>query len=137
MFSLIYVSVATQPFSTAELVTLLEQARRNNSKSDITGMLLYKDGNFLQVLEGDEKKVGALQHRISRDPRHHKMFTLAQGTCAAREFPDWSMGFSNLDAPEVATVAGYSEFMNVPLTEETFSRSPSRAQRLLRVFKQA
>ncbi len=137
MFFLIYVSVASHPFSAGELVALLEQARRNNAASGITGMLLYKDGNFLQVLEGDEKMVCALQHRISRDSRHHKMFMLAQGTCQTREFPDWSMGFSNLDAPDATGVAGYSEFMNVPLNEETFSPNPSRAQRLLRVFKQA
>ena len=89
----------------------------------------------MQALEGDEKTVRALCAKIGRDPRHHKMITLLEIPLAAREFPDWSMGFSDLEAPEAADLPGYSEFMNAPLTAEEFAQSPTRAQRLLRSFK--
>ena len=72
---------------------LLEHARRNNEKAGVTGMLLYKDGNFMQVLEGEERVVQALSAKIGRDPRHEKMVTLLEGPLAEREFSDWSMGF--------------------------------------------
>ena len=135
MYSLIYVSVATNPISAADLMDLLERARRNNAKASVTGMLLYKGGNFLQVLEGEERVVQALPMKISRDMRHHKMVTLLEGPLTEREFSEWTMGFSNLDAPEASQADGYSEFMNTPLTAEEFSQSPTRAQRLLRSFK--
>ena len=135
MISLIYVSIATNPFSGPELIELLEHARRNNKKADVTGMLLYKDGNFMQVLEGEEKTVRALCAKIGRDPRHHKMITLLEVPLTEREFHDWSMGFSNLEAPQAASAPGYSEFLNTPLTADAFAENPSGAQRLLRVFK--
>ena len=98
MYFLIYVSVAEKPFSSTELLDLLEHARRNNEKAHVTGMLLYKEGNFLQVLEGEERVVKALSAKISRDPRHSKVITMLEGPLVQREFSDWSMGFSNLDA---------------------------------------
>lgn len=135
MISLVYVSIATKPFTAAELLDLLDHARRNNLNSAITGMLLYKEGNFMQVLEGDEKAVKAVSAKIARDPRHHKMITLLEVQIPEREFPDWSMGFNDLDAPLSDEIPGYSEFMNTPLTADAFSENPTRAQRLLRVFK--
>lgn len=135
MYFLIYASIATKRFAGPELVELLAQARRNNLRLQITGMLLYKEGTFLQVLEGEEKTVKSLCAKISGDPRHHKMVTLLEGTAEAREFADWSMGFCNLDGLEATGLPGYSEFMNVPFTADALGSNPSRAQKLLRLFK--
>ena len=52
MIQLAYVSNASRLMSSASLSMLLRQARASNKRHDITGMLLYKDGSFLQVLEG-------------------------------------------------------------------------------------
>jgi Sensors of blue-light using FAD. len=48
MFFLVYVSSATRPFSREDLRVLLETCRKNNAELGVTGMLLYKDGNFMQ-----------------------------------------------------------------------------------------
>ena len=53
MICLIYASSATKAMSQDELKALLAKARTNNQRDNITGMLLYNDGNFLQVLEGE------------------------------------------------------------------------------------
>ncbi len=135
MFHLIYVSSAAYLFSNDELRALLETCRENNSRQDITGLLLYKEGNFMQVLEGDEELVQGLHAKISRDPRHNGLLTLLQGAVAEREFPDWSMGFRDLDSPEIRALPGYNDFLNIPLTSGEFLANPSRAQTLLRVFK--
>jgi hypothetical protein len=50
MFHIVYASSALQLFTKPELQTLLEKARQNNAKLNVTGMLLYKDGNFMQAL---------------------------------------------------------------------------------------
>jgi hypothetical protein len=93
MFFLVYVSSATRPFSGEDLRVLLETCRKNNAELGVTGMLLYKDGNFMQVLEGDEGSVRGLYERIAADPRHGGEITLQQGFAEGRQFPDWSMGF--------------------------------------------
>lgn len=135
MFSLVYVSSAVRTFSQSQLIALLVQSRENNARSDITGMLLYKGGNFMQVLEGEEEAVTALYAAIGRDPRHRGLFVILQGSQAERQFPEWSMGFHNLDAAAARSIPGYSEFLNTPLAGDEFSQDPTRCQRLLLMFK--
>jgi acylphosphatase len=135
MYFLIYVSIAAKRYDGVELTEFLQDWRRKNEKLALTGMLLYKDGKFMQVLEGEEEKVKQLSAKIDRDPRHSNVTLLLQGHATERDFPDWSMGFSDLDAPQVASIAGYSEFMNTPLDEDAYATNPTRAQRLLRIFK--
>ena len=134
--SLVYVSSAVELFSRAELLALLETSRRNNAPVGITGLLLYKDGNFMQVIEGAKAEIDKLQARIGRDPRHEGMLTLTERRIEQRQFSDWSMGFKNLSDPVLRTVPGYSEFLNTPLTVAEFATNPSRADRLLQAFKQ-
>lgn len=137
MFSLVYVSSAVTPFSPAELTDLLSISQRNNAALEISGMLLYKDGNVMQVLEGEETVVLNLHAKIRRDPRHRGLLTLLQAHVAERQFPSWSMGFRDLSAGDVTTVPGYNEFLNTPLTGQEFSSDPTRCQRLLLTFKKS
>ena len=135
MYFVVYVSSAVEPFSKQELVDLLAKSRENNAKLDLTGMLLYKDGNFMQVLEGQEDVVRGLVARIERDPRHRGLLMLLQGPIAERQFPDWSMGFRDLNSPDVRAVPGFSEFLNTPLTGAEFAGDRTRCQKLLLTFK--
>ena len=79
MFFLIYASSAVKPFLQSELFELLEICRENNTRLGITGMLLYKDGNFMQLLEGEETPVRRLYEKIGSDSRHRGEITLLQG----------------------------------------------------------
>ena len=135
MLSLVYVSSATEPFSPAELVTLLEKARRNNALVNVTGMLLYKNGNFMQAIEGDDVVINELHDRIQRDPRHRGMITLLKRPIEERQFDNWSMGFVDLLDPVVRELPGYNEFLDASLTSPDFCANPSRAQKLLMSFK--
>lgn len=89
----IYVSKAVRPMGERDLTALLEQARKKNAQLGITGMLLYRDGDFLQVLEGPKDGVLLLYSRIIRDQRHHAVTTLANADVPERGFGDWSMAF--------------------------------------------
>lgn len=135
MFFIIYISSADKPFTKPELLSLLDKCHENNAKLEITGMLLYKDGNFMQVLEGEEETVRNLYNKITGDSRHHGAINLLQGNQPERQFPEWSMGFRDLNSPETLAAPGYSEFMNYKLTGEEFSADPTRAQKLLLSFK--
>lgn len=66
MLQIVYASSATKAFSKAELVELLTQVRAKNSRLGVTGMLLYKDGNFLQVIEGEEAIIRGLYQSLEK-----------------------------------------------------------------------
>ena len=134
MIQLVYVSAAVTSFTNEELLQLLEIARRNNERLGVTGMLLYKDGEFMQALEGDEPTVRELTEKIRRDPRHTDIRILLERPANAREFPDWSMGFQNLnELPQ--DVPGYTTFLDSPLRSHIFGANPALCRRLLLLFK--
>lgn len=97
LFQLVYYSEATRPFSEDDLWALLEQARRNNKARDITGCLLYGNGKFIQLLEGEENTVRALHGHIERDSRHKVLLDVSKEHCQERAFQGWTMGFRTLD----------------------------------------
>jgi len=135
LFRIAYVSTATKLFSPAELREMLKESNMRNKAAGVTGMLLYKDGQFMQVLEGTAEAVTETFSRISRDRRHHGIMVLAKGSVQERRFPEWSMAFRDLNLPDHQDVPGYSEFLNTPLTGKEFADDPSRCERLLLAFK--
>jgi hypothetical protein len=135
MISLTYVSTAVEPFTPADLTALLAGCRERNARAGVTGMLLYKDRNFMQVLEGEPDAVRGVHARIERDPRHRGLLTLLQESVDAPQFPDWSMGFRDLESDEVRAMPGYSDFLRTPLTGAEFVADPTRSQKLLLSFK--
>ena len=135
VFFHVYASSAVQLFAPEELRALLETSRRNNAALGVSGMLLYKDGNFLQVLEGREAVVLDLAEKIRRDPRHRGIITLTQGFENEYQFPEWSMGFCDLRSDEAKTMPGYSAFLESSFEPKALARDATAAQRLLLSFK--
>ena len=135
LYYYVYASSATTPFSKEMLLELLTKSRRNNSALGVTGMLLYKGGNFLQVLEGEEAAVGKILAKIRADTRHRGVIRLLHGKAETRIFQDWSMAFRDLESEEVKSIPGFSEFMNVSLDPDQISANPVRAKRLLEIFR--
>jgi hypothetical protein len=101
-----------------ELFELLEEARRNNKKLEITGMLLYKGGNFLQMLEGEKEVVKALFQKIKKDSRHKDIVTIMENETEKRTFKSWSMGFVNMD--KKGEYPSYKEYINENLNFRDF-----------------
>jgi len=108
LHSLVYVSAAVDSFSDDALQELLTRARRKNAQLDVTGLLLYSDGNFMQYLEGSQATVGTLFEEICRDPRHHRVITLVDEPVARREFGDWAMAYRRVDLPQWLRIAAAS-----------------------------
>lgn len=136
LICLVYASSAVELFSMEQLVVLLERWRPKNAALGVTGMLLYKGGNLIQALEGEEHAVRGLYDTIRTDPRHQGVIKLTEHAIAERQFGDWSMAFRNLKDPSLRAVPGYSEFLNVPLDDASFASQPTRAQKLLSTFRQ-
>jgi hypothetical protein len=136
MITLIYASSAVQLMSQEELITLLTKAREKNKSLNITGMLLYKDGNFLQILEGPEAEVTALFDTIKRDPRHRGVIRIMKRAIEARQFSEWEMGFTQIDPAMAEKLPGYSAFLTDSFDPEHFQKNPSVAYRFLLTFKE-
>lgn len=96
VFQLGYASAATHPFTDEELVELLTKSRANNAGRGVSGLLLYHEGSFLQVLEGERQVVENLFDKIEEDPRHTDKLLLFRREDVERCFDDWTMGFHHL-----------------------------------------
>ncbi|AMG84027.1 MULTISPECIES: BLUF domain-containing protein [Microbacterium] len=109
LLRLVYTSTAAQPFRETALEQLLEQCRRSNAARDITGLLLFRQGRFLQVLEGPVEAVRRLVDAIADDPRHRAMRILLETPITARLFSDWSMGYRSFRTGSTAAPAGFRD----------------------------
>lgn len=118
MIQIRYLSRATEPMSADDLLALLEQCSRNNTKNGITGMLIYGNETFLQALEGDEDLVDALIEKIGRDPRHKDMQILERKPVEARRYADWSMGFARISGEEIQSIEGLEHFDQKDFTSD-------------------
>lgn len=132
MIQLIYKSSARTPLDERDLADLLKRARDNNTQLGLTGLLLYDDGSFLQVLEGEREPLIAIYARILKDPRHHGITKLLERDLEKRSFGEWQMGFVSVTRFGLK-VPGYSEFLR--LGGETASGG-DQALRVLSQFRE-
>jgi hypothetical protein len=98
MLQMLYVSGASAHMTDAGIKEILTASRRNNLRAGITGMLLWADGVFIQILEGEQEAVRALYRRIETDDRHRNLMLVLEQVADKRLFTEWSMGFKQLDA---------------------------------------
>jgi diguanylate cyclase (GGDEF)-like protein len=98
---LIYASEAVEPMSTADLDSLIYQTRMSNRSMAVTGCLVYRDGLFMQILEGRRDVVLALFEKIKMDSRHKNARLVIEGKAQCRVYADWNMALRNLtSAPD-------------------------------------
>ena len=135
MIRLIYVSSATQLMSEADLIHLLDQARNRNERLNVTGMLLYAEGNFIQVLEGKAENVEEIFESILNDDRNEGTIVIEKENIKERDFADWSMGFRNLTNDKGTLTKGYSNFLDSKMTQEEININSNEIIGLLYQFK--
>ena len=121
---LLYCSVSVAPKLTDEdLNHILASARRRNLAEDITGMLIYHRGEFVQILESENKSVANVYEKfIGSDLRHTAINKVQENTISHRSFHEWSMGF--VGTPEIESLMPSSAMgilMNM-LTDEAKSK---------------
>jgi len=133
--TIVYSSKATYPMENSELVAMLNKSRSSNEKNNITGLLLYEDGYFLQVLEGETQELEQLFENIRQDNRHYEIITYWKVEINERKFGDWKMGFINLDLPEYEHLAGFTDFLYRHDKPEEWTNNPSEIYMLLINFR--
>ena len=132
IFQIIYASTASYLYTEKELNNLLEQSRTANLKIGITGLLAYKDGNFMQTIEGQEQKIMELMLKISRNTRHYGIIPMFKGFIERREFSNWSMAYLNLSGD---SSEGFSDFLISDKSEHEKKISAGKAKTLMLNFR--
>jgi hypothetical protein len=110
MIQTAYVSRAAKAMTQESLLALLQQCLANNEASGVTGMLLYGNDTFLQVLEGEEVVLDTVIDKIRNDPRHSKIQFLYRKPLEHRQYSEWSMGFKRVSSEGLNDIAGLSAF---------------------------
>lgn len=134
LIHLIYLSTAREAFESAELDRILDTAARRNAPENVTGMLLYAQGSFLQVLEGEALAVDETFARVQRDPRHSGVYVIERAPVAERSFPTWTMGFRRLGAEDAARHPAYAPFFEKGFDVASLGAKPGLALELLLSF---
>ena len=129
-YQTIYFSASSTPMQVDELEDILEQAQSNNSRNGITGALVYIDGSFLQILEGEKDRVQTLMQKISKDFRHETISVLHEGEIAAAAFSEWKMAYVSATPEQIARWAGLSGTTQLPEVWQDIRQDPSRATQL-------
>lgn len=81
-----------------DIIDIVETAKTMNPKFDISGVLFFNQGLFMQVIEGEKAHLDQLMQNIMKDPRHTDIRVLLNEPANARGFPTWNMDCFNLTA---------------------------------------
>jgi len=107
MHYLIYSSMASPEIQESDLKDIIEVAEKNNRDDEITGMLIFHDGTFIQMLEGAKEKVIASFEKIRDDHRHSAVIKLFEGETDKRHFPDWKMALEVVHPEDFEKIRAY------------------------------
>lgn len=104
------------------LIEILDEAVDFNYRNDVTGVLYYGHGYFVQCLEGQKDTIDDLFYKkIVKDDRHVNCKILYYAKCEDNLFSQWSMKFSpvNQNITDFFMKYHLEEFNPYLLTTET------------------
>ncbi|MBC3883321.1 BLUF domain-containing protein [Undibacterium sp. LX40W] len=130
LHQLVYMSQITTDESV--LNSIHSHAVRNNTALTVTGMLLFAQGRFLQVLEGERKDVHHTYEKIRDDSRHDHVTLLADKPIQERSFSHWNMGFKHLQESEAAKNPRFQSYLTQDL--QLCQKDPDLALEILRFY---
>ena len=117
------------------LFLLLSEAREKNLAHDITGLLLYDSGKFIQVIEGAKADIDILYDNISRDSRIKNIRLMVYKEIESRNFEHWHMGFVSALEQEKRNIIGLSRFLDSDDQLEPHNQKDDEVLELLLAFR--
>jgi hypothetical protein len=132
LHEIIYLSRASEPMAPEALAALMETSRIDNVARGITGVLIYHQQEFLQLIEGERDAVNALYQSICNDPRHQQTYTMWSNPISERSFADWAMGFVAPLEADLRGKAGYEPLLSLGLKA---SASDTAGKKLLLMLR--
>lgn len=136
MIQVTYVSRSKEQMPAADLLALLHECRTKNKRRDVTGLLLYGNGTFLQTIEGEEDVIDSLLDVICQDERHAEIQMLSRKEVSKRQYSEWSMGFDEVSDETLKDVEGLRDFGAVDFTFENLSDNAAVVDSLLQHYRE-
>ncbi|QED36595.1 BLUF domain-containing protein [Antarcticibacterium arcticum] len=89
-YAICYVSTASYFIEPSEVVEILDHTEVRNNEFGVKGLLVYSDGNFFEVLEGEEQMIRELFETIKNDPIHNNIIPIFEKYVVKELFKDAS-----------------------------------------------
>jgi len=129
---IIYTSQASEQLNKRNLLDLLHTSRGYNTIDNITGVLMHRDGYFLQIIEGEQDVIEDLFQRLNNDTRHKNIKMILDRSIESRLFSNWAMGCADFDEPELSMLPGIrTDLSNPEVIEDLIIHLPEIADFLL------
>ncbi len=125
LYYIIYQSIPSSEVTQEVVDQITKESINWNTPRNITGILLYHDGKFLQYIEGDEDEVVKVFELIRKDSRHHTIEQKVVGYTKERVFSEWSMGswIIGKGTPiDLTLIENLDKYMADPIKNELESR---------------
>lgn len=123
LIHIVYVSFSSNQLSELELDQLLSEIRPKNLANGVTGLLLYNDEIFIQVIEGELNTIRTLYDILQKDKRHTNVVKILEERIDQRSFPNWSMGYQKLSKEDSKDLPGFTDVMSSSDIRETLKQS--------------
>ena len=130
----VYLSDAKYGLGTKDIEAILASSRRKNVTNDLTGLLIYSDGVFIQVLEGTSTAVESTFTMILDDVRHNNLEILANLEAQDRIFAKWDMAYIESTPELLGQQAGIKGVLGRPELLSLLSQDKSCITGFLRKF---
>lgn len=104
MEQIVYTSRAAAGVSGAGVFDIVATSARNNPGREVTGFLIFSDGEFLQLIEGPPNQLDRLLATLRTDLRHRDLEVLSRRPVAQRTFANWQMRRFDTDLGDPATI---------------------------------
>ncbi|MCZ4319205.1 BLUF domain-containing protein [Aequorivita viscosa] len=102
LYTVCYISNAISLWENGQLQDFFESVVKRNNALDISGLLLYHEGTFVQVLEGDQITVDSLFSAVKSDTRHNQLTVMMEREIKHRIFKNYrTSSISSGNDPEL------------------------------------
>lgn len=92
-YAISYVSTARVGLKEQEINDIMAKTNKHNTAEKITGILLYNEINFFQLLEGEKETIQNLYEKIKQDPRHKDIIKILEKPVSKSPFDGYLTDF--------------------------------------------
>jgi hypothetical protein len=95
LYHITYISTGRDNLRYEDVKGILESSNVNNKAEGITGILVYCNKHFFQIIEGSKEAVKEIFQKIQVDCRHDNIVKIQEGPIECRQFDSWNMAFKS------------------------------------------
>jgi hypothetical protein len=109
LHQVIYISYLKHTFDECDFINQLMMSRQSNAQNNITGMLFYANGKYIQLIEGPKNSVIQLMGNIHQDERHYDIEIIADTAINYRNFAGRNMDYRLFASNELEQMIGFDD----------------------------